>query len=83
VSRAIASPNSVPFVSIGGDTAYTVGTRNGRWTPEGLNWTTGASRFPYVIGGQQFNSFFSGIIIDGSGNVIYEAPFGKVRILKH
>jgi hypothetical protein len=58
-----------------------MGARGGRWTLEGLDWGTGASTFHSVLGGQQFNSVFSGVILDGAGNN-YGTTFGKARILK-
>jgi hypothetical protein len=80
VNRDVSSPNSVPFVSTGSGIVYTVGAREGRWTLEGVDWRSGRSAFHYVLPGPKYNSLFAGVTLDGSGNIIYGTPFGKVRI---
>lgn len=80
VNADIASPNSVPFVSTGSDLVYTVGARDGSWTLEAVDWTTGKSAFHYTLPGAKYNSLFAGVILDDRGNVVFGTPFGKLRI---
>jgi hypothetical protein len=81
-NKVVASPNTVPFVSVGSNLAYTLGARDGRWTLEGLDWSTGRSRFHYILPNDNYNAYFAGITMDGEGNIIYGSPFGKVKIKK-
>ena len=81
-NREVASPNTVPFVSIGSNLAYTIGVRSGRWTLEGLDWTTGASRFHYKLPDENFNALFAGLTMDGDGNIIYGSPLRKIKIFR-
>jgi hypothetical protein len=76
----VASPNTVPFVSIPANLVYTGGVRDRRWTLEALDWMTGRSAFHYVLGSSRYNGFFSGVALDQSGHLILGAPFGKFRI---
>ncbi|MFW2389484.1 MAG: hypothetical protein ACN4G0_14180 [Polyangiales bacterium] len=77
---AISSPNSVPYISRDSNMVYTVGARDGLWTLEGVDLTSGASSFHYVVGGSRYNSLFSGIQLDQEGRIIYGNPFGKLRL---
>jgi hypothetical protein len=80
VNTEVASPNAVPYVSLGSDLAYTIGVRDGQWTLEGLDWQTGESRFHQVLGGAEANSLFSGVVMDEEGRVVYGTIFGLARI---
>ena len=80
VNKEVASPNSVPFVSEGSDVVYTCGARDGAWTIEGVDWTTGASVFHYGLGGPRFNTLGAGITLDEEGRLLFGTIFGKVRI---
>lgn len=80
VNQKVTSPNAVPYISVGADTAYTVGARDGKWTLEGLDWDTGKSTFHFVVGGERYNSLFSGIHLDQDGRIIYGTMWGKVRL---
>ena len=76
----VASPNSVPFVSLGTGVVYTVGARGGDWTLEAVDWDTGEPAFHYVLPGDAYNSLFAGVTLDQDGNIVYGTPFGKMRI---
>ena len=76
----LSSPNSVPHISRDSNMVYTVGAREGLWTLEGVDLSTGGSSFHYVVGGARYNSLFSGVIPDQEGRIIYGTPFGKVRL---
>jgi hypothetical protein len=76
----VSSPNCVPFVSAGSNMVYLSGVRDGHWTLEGIDWTTGESAFHYDLGGARFNSFYSQPQIDGQGRVMSSALYGALRI---
>ena len=80
VNTRISSPNAMPLVSAGSDTLYTTGARNGQWTLEGIDWSTGESRFHYVLGDERYNSLYAGILLDENGNPFFGTTFGKVRV---
>ena len=80
VNREVPSPNSVPFVSQGADLVYTCGARDGRWTIEAVDWTTGEAVFHHAVGGSRFNTLGGGITLDEEGRLLYGTIFGKVRI---
>ena len=61
VNTEVSSPNSVPFVAQASDQVYTCGTRGGKWTIEALDWSTGESRFHYVVGGSRYNTLGGGV----------------------
>lgn len=78
----VASPNVVPFVSAKSNLAYTIGARDGHWTFEGIDWSTGSSSFHYKLPGEKYNGFYSGLIQTDEGDIIYGTPFGRARIRK-
>lgn len=80
VNREVASPNTVPLVSLPANLVYTNGVRDRKWTLEALDWKTGRSAFHQVLGGARYNGFFSGVVIDQDGRIVLGAPFGKFRI---
>ena len=80
VNREVSSPSCVPLVSYPSDRVYLIGARDNRWTLEALDWDSGESRFHYVIGGQRYNVFFSGTLIDMDGRIHYGTPWGRVRL---
>jgi hypothetical protein len=57
-----------------------IGARDNQWTLESLDWRTGAEAFHYVIGGQRYNPFFSGTLLDEEGRVHYGSIWGRVRL---
>ena len=77
----VSSPNGVPYVSLGSQRVYFIGARSNQWTLEALDWQTGRSDFHYVLGGQKYNSLFSGPVINEDCTVMYGASFGRVRIV--
>ncbi len=82
VNTDVSSPNSVPFVAEASNLVYTCGTRGGKWTMEALDWSTGESRFHYVVGGSRFNTLGAGVTIDEDGHLLYGTIFGKTRLLR-
>ncbi|MEM9202305.1 MAG: hypothetical protein AAGC53_11615 [Actinomycetota bacterium] len=82
VNTEVSSPNSVPFVAQGSDLVYTCGVRNGQWTIEAVNWSTGEPAFHYVLGGSMFNTLGAGVTIDDDGRLLFGTMYGKVRILR-
>jgi len=82
VNTEVSSPNSVPFVAQESDLVYTCGTRDSQWTIEAVDWTTGESRFHYVVGGSRYNTLGGGVTVDDDGRLLYGTIFGKTRILR-
>ena len=80
VNAEVSSPNGVPWVSLGTRQVYFIGARNKEWTLEALNWDTGNETFPYIIGGQKFNSEFSGPTIDEKGRIFYGTMWGRALL---
>ncbi len=81
VNAQVSSPSSVPIVGAGSDTVYLIGARDNSWTLEALDWSSGAARFHYIIGGQRYNVLFSGTLLDEDGRVHYGTPWGRVRLV--
>ncbi|MGI9600965.1 MAG: hypothetical protein ACR2QE_03710 [Acidimicrobiales bacterium] len=75
----VSSTNGVPMVSTRSDLMYTVGARNGDWTMEALDWTSGASAFHYVTGSQRYNTRYSGVFLDQEGRLMHTTTYGIVR----
>ena len=82
VNTEVSSPNSVPYVSQGSDTVYTCGTRDGLWTIEALDWSTGEARGHWVLGDSRFNTLGGGVHLDEDGRIVFGSIFGKTRILR-
>jgi hypothetical protein len=80
INNTVSSPNSVPLLSLGNDTVYTVGARGEDWTLEAVDWHSGKSRFHYLIGGPRYNSIYSPIVLDDNGQISYGSPWGRVRL---
>ncbi len=76
----VSSPSAVPVVSHGTNTTYLIGARDNNWTLEALDWDTGEERFHYIIGGQRYNVFFSGTLLDEEGRIHYGTHWGRVRL---
>lgn len=70
----------MPYVSTGSSTAYTIGVRAGKWTLEGVDWSTGRTRFSWVLGGPRYNSLFSGVQVDRRGRIVYGTMWGIARL---
>ncbi len=80
MSTDVSSPNSVPFVSEGAGLVYTCGVRDGHWSIEAVDWSTGESAFHYVVGDSTYNTLGAGVTLDEEGRLLYGTIFGKVRI---
>lgn len=80
VNNEVSSPSSVPIVSHASNMVYLIGARDNQWTLEAMNWDSGESAFHYVIGGQRYNVFFSGTLLDEAGRIHYGTPWGRVRL---
>ena len=81
VAHDVSSPNSVPFVSQREDLVYTCGVREGNWSIEAVDWSTGQSVGYWIMGGSQFNTLGAGITMDDDGRIICGSIFGKTRLL--
>jgi hypothetical protein len=79
VNSEVSSVNSVPIVSNGANMVYTVGARDGQWSLEGLDWTTGESVFHYITGSSRYNTQFSGVLMDQEGRLLHTTIHGILR----
>ncbi len=82
VNTEVSSPNAVPFVSEESDIVYTCGIRDNKWSIEGVDWSTGESRFHYVLGGSRFNTAGAGVTLDEEGRLLFGNIFSKTRVLR-
>lgn len=80
VNMDVSSLNAAPTMAAGSNMAYTVGTRGGKYTVEGIDLTTGETARTWVLGGSRFNSLYAGILIDENGKLHYTSLWGKVRL---
>jgi hypothetical protein len=80
VNRGISSPSCVPMASYASGLVYLIGARDDRWTLEAIDWKSGRSAFHYVIGGERYNPFFSGVNLDEEGRIHYATSWGRVRL---
>lgn len=80
VNNDISSPSSVPIVSRLNAKVYLIGARDNQWTLEAIDWYSGKETFHYVIGGQRYNAFFSGTLLDEAGRIHYGSPWGRIRL---
>ena len=76
----MAPKTATNAVSMPSNTVYTFGTRDGQWTIEGLNWTTGESTFHYLLGGARYNALGGTPQLDIQGRFIWSGPFGLNRL---
>jgi len=79
VNSEVSSVNSVPIISNGSNMVYTVGARDGKWSMEGLDWTTGESAFHFITGSSRYNTQFSGVLMDQEGRLMHTTIHGIVR----
>ena len=79
VNTEVSSVNCVPIVSNGSNMVYTVGARNGHWTMEAIDWSSGKTRFTYVTGSSRYNTQFSGVLMDQQGRLMHTTVQGLVR----
>ena len=68
----------------GKDVLYTIGSRKGTWTIEGIDWATGKSKFHYELGkSQRFNPAGSALNIapNGALDCACDGGFGLFRVM--
>ncbi len=80
VNTQVSSPNAVPSVSQPSNMVYTFGSRDGQWTLEGLDWSTGESKFHYVLGSSRYNALGGTPTLDAHGHILWSGPFGLCRL---
>jgi len=79
-NNQVSSPNGVPSVSQPTNMVYTFGSRDQQWTLEGLDWSTGESKFHYVLGSSRYNALGGTPTLDAHGRVLWSGPFGLNRL---
>lgn len=80
INMDVSSLNGVPMMSVGSNMVYTIGAREGKYSLEGIDWTTGETSRTWVLGGARFNSLYAGMLIDEKGRFQYTGLWGKVRV---
>ncbi|MEJ6511175.1 MAG: hypothetical protein QNL59_06125 [Actinomycetota bacterium] len=80
VNTQVSSPNAVPSVSQPSNMVYTFGSRDQQWTLEGLDWSTGESKFHYVLGSSRYNALGGTPTLDAHGRILWSGPFGLNRL---
>ncbi|AZQ61699.1 hypothetical protein EI427_05465 [Flammeovirga pectinis] len=80
INHDVSDPTCVPFVATGNEMFYTIGSRDNKFTFEGINAKTGESVFHYVIGGSRYNGFYSAPTLDLDGRILYGGLWGVVRL---
>lgn len=77
----LSCPNGIPSYSAVSNLAYCIGQRRGRWTLEGIDWDTGASRFHQVLGLRpRYNSAYAATQVAGEGMILSGALGGVYSI---
>jgi len=80
VNVNVSSPNSVPVISGASNMLYTGGARDGEWTMEAIDWTTGKESFHWKLGDNRYNTLFAPVVIDPAGDLVYGGPWGRVKL---
>ena len=80
VNVNVSSPNSVPVIAAQNNILYTAGARDGEWTMEAVDWTTGEEKFHWILGPNKYNTNFAPIGIDPEGRLTYDSTWGRVRL---
>ncbi len=77
----ISLPNAVPTMSASTNLIYSIGSRDGTWTLEAIDWDTGESVFYYEIGDKtRHNSAFATCEVGPDSAIYYGTYFGCIRI---
>ena len=80
INMDVSSLNAAPTMAAESDMAYTVGARDGKYTVEAIDWTTGETARTWTLGSSRFNSLYAGILIDMDGRLHYTSLWGKTRL---
>ncbi len=81
VNQEISLPNAVPTMSASTNLIYSIGSRDGTWTLEAIDWDTGESAFHYEIGDKtRHNSAFATCEVGPDSAIYYGTYFGFIRI---
>ena len=81
VNRNLSCPNGIPTMSAATRLLYCMGQRNGQWTLEGVDWSTGKSVFHQTLsGGSKNNSFYSATEIAAEGSIFSGTLGGVLKL---
>lgn len=81
VNNTVSFPNGIPCMSAQTNLIYNIGQKNGAWTFEALDWTTGRIVFQYVLGRQlNYNSAYAPTEIGLNGAVYSGTLLGMVGL---
>lgn len=80
-NNEVSLPNAVPTMSVGTNLIYSIGSRDGTWTLEAIDWDTGESAWHYEIGDKtRHNSAFATCEVGPNNAIYYGTYFGCIRI---
>lgn len=81
VNNSVSFPNGIPCMSAATNTIYNIGQKNGNWTFDGIDWTTGNFNFQYVLGNQlNYNSAYAPTEIGLNGAIYSGTLIGVVGL---
>ena len=81
VNQDISCPNGIPSYSAASDMVYCIGQRNGSWTLEGVDWSSGENLGFLNLGYlPKYNSSYAGAQIGYSGQIVTGAIGGVLSI---
>jgi hypothetical protein len=81
VNNEVSFPNGIPSMSAATNIIYNIGQKNGKWTFDGLDWTTGQFKFQYILGNQlNYNSAYAPTEIGLNGAIYSGTLLGMVGL---
>ncbi len=81
VNNDVSFPNGIPCMSAATNTIYNIGQKNGQWTFDGLDWSTGNLNFQHKLGNQiNYNSAYAPTEIGLNGAIYSGTLLGMVGL---
>jgi len=81
-NNKVSLPNGIPCMSAATNLVYDVGQRDGMWTWEAIDWSTGESVFYYGLGGHfWYNSGWAGTEIGPNKSLFSGTVMGMMRLV--
>jgi hypothetical protein len=78
-NRSVSFPNGIPSMSAKTNMVYNIGQKNGVWTFDALDWSSGRFVFQYKLGNNiKFNSAYAPTEIGLNGAIYSGTLFGMV-----
>jgi len=81
-NNKVSLPNGIPCMSAATNLVYDVGQRDGVWTWEAIDWSTGETVFYYELGGHfWYNSGWAGTEIGPNKSLFSGTVLGMMRLV--